>query len=61
MITVKCPYCGETNKFRFEPEGLVIVHCDLDSGGCDMPFAMEAEKIVTYETKVYSLIEKKEK
>ena len=45
LITIRCPHCGHENRENAEfkspcfsyPE---VLFCDIESGGCDKPFAV---------------------
>jgi transcription elongation factor Elf1 len=45
-VTTKCPYCQHINNVTVELKQhqteRVVVLCDIDSGGCDKYFVLEA-------------------
>ncbi len=45
-VEVECPHCGSKNRLyrstltQYAPQ---IVHCDVETGGCERPFMVRAE------------------
>lgn len=58
-LDIKCPYCNFANTFShhfFEEnkytlkQGYQAVYCQADDGGCDQPFAINLQIIISQHT-----------
>lgn len=45
--TVRCPYCNTENRITVDPEAptypFQVVTCDIEVGGCDLPFVVDVK------------------
>lgn len=46
--TIKCPYCGTIRDYERKEgdDGMQIIYCDKEEGGCDNPFIVESKIIL---------------
>jgi hypothetical protein len=64
FFDLKCPYCGYVNhmsrpvlddRIQAGATSLAAIRCDVDSGGCDQPFAYEWQPRLVVDVKVFKL------
>lgn len=50
---LECPYCGKKILYSILDEGKQVITCDLDEGGCDKDYVVNAQIVV--KTKIYGI------
>lgn len=53
-----CPYCGHRVTYRNVPEGLSILRCYSENGGCQEQFVISLRVVTTFAEEVFNLVPK---